>query len=143
MLGFPCLQGKYCAFMKWVVIEFRHRGPSVAFPCQKRRKRLYYVLIALYFCLFVCFETPCLLAGLATAWNELQSNLRCFTVISRLCCRSGDCCTDSEWGRGDCKGVGGECVCGWVAGWVWVPPFVACTSLPRHRERERAEAAVT
>lgn len=44
---------------------------------------------------------------------------------------------------GDCKGVGGECASGWVAGWVWVSSFVACTSLPRHREREWAEAAVT
>ena len=35
------------------------------------------------------------------------------------------------------------CVCGWVAGRVWVPPFVATTSLPRHREGDRAEAAVT
>lgn len=41
------------------------------------------------------------------------------------------------------QGGWGECVSGWMAGWVWVPSFVACTTLPRRREREWAEAAVT
>lgn len=41
------------------------------------------------------------------------------------------------------QGGWGECVSGWMAGWVWVPSFVACTTLPHRRERERAEAAVT
>lgn len=113
-----CIQCDWVtAFLKqilWLIetdmIEFHHRGPSFAFPGQKWRENS---VLSSHCCLFcVFFQALCLWAGVAMDRSELKSNLRCFTVISRLCCCCGDCCTDSEWGRGTARGLG------WVYEWV-------------------------
>lgn len=98
---------KYCDFLKWGMVEFHHRGPSFAFPCQKQRKDTALCAHCSLFC--VCFQPLCLWFGFAMIGSELKSNLRCFTVISRLCCCCGDCCTDSECGK---RGLQG--------GWGWM-----------------------